>query len=181
MNTEYIIKNSRFEILKPYHNISSFKSKSKSMNKFLTQKALKEQSDGNKVTHLVFCDDKLIAFFTIYVYFEGMPKEDYLEINNVVNDLPDIEKLPHAVIKKFAIDEEYEDYLLASAIFDNIVFNLNNIFKKCYDFEGLVISVGDECLLPSNENVESDEIENDVELDFLGLDDDKFFIAKVKR
>lgn len=182
MNSEYIIDNLRFEILKPIHNVSNFESESIELNEFLVNKALKWQEDSNKVNHIVICNDEIIAFFSLLVNFEGIPEGDYKIIKQAIDDVPECEKMPHVIVERFALDKRYDDFLIASVIFDNIVFNIKNIFKKFSDFEGVALSIGDQCLIPSNKNFDDDEYETNVEYHHQYLDeDDELFIVKLRR
>lgn len=162
MNTEFIIENLRFEILRPFHDLSRFRSKSRKLNRFLKREALECQKLSDRVTHLVICDEKVIAYFSLLVHFEGIPHDDYEEIRKTLTELPEPESIPLVEITHFAIDRRYEDCELAGAIFDNIIYNIKNIFRQHSAYQGVSICVGENCLFPVDDSVDLEELEREV-------------------
>ena len=183
MNTEYIIENLKFEILKPYHNISGFNSKKEKLNKYLENDALEDQKYNDRVTHLVLCDGELIAYFSIKVHPEGMPEEHYNELNKNIPDLPDIDDLPLIEIRRLAIDKKYDCYKLASTIFDNIIYNIENIFYSNTDSKALAICLGKDCKLPRMDYLPFDDAEEilmDLIKESSGMKLDRFYMIGCK-
>ncbi|MDO5849459.1 MAG: hypothetical protein Q4P18_07980 [Methanobrevibacter sp.] len=182
MNTDYIIENLRFEILRPYHNLSDFKCGSRKLNRYLRRQALEDQKLTDRVTHLVICNAELIAYFSIRVYFEGIPEEDYEEIRKTLPDIPEANEIPLAEISHFAIDRKYESPELAAAIFDNIIYNLKNIFKTQTSFRGVSITIGDDCLFPIDDSIDMEVLEREV-LDVIRekeKEGEYFFVKEIK-
>ena len=143
-NLENIMKELKFEILKPHHDTRKFQSENKQLEKYLQKDALDEQKCEDKVTHLVIWENEIIGYFSLQVYLQGIPIEDYNIISNTLPEIPSIDRLPLVEIKRFCMAEGYEHFKLVENIFDNIIYNIKNIFRNA-DFDGVSISITPEC------------------------------------
>ena len=147
MNNENIMRNLSFEILKPHHDTSTFQSKHEELNSYLKNDALKAQESYDKVTHLVIYEEEIIGYFSLHVYFEGIPTNDYEQLKEDIPELPERNRLPLVEIEKFTMSEEYEIPEVIMSVYDNIVHNIKNIFSE-YDFDGVSIAISNNCGIP---------------------------------
>ena len=137
---ENIITELKVEILKPHHNTSGFQSENKQLEEYLQKEAIHQQECHDKVTHLVIYDDEIIGYFSLQVYPDGIPSDDYEKILNTTTKMPERNRVPLVELKRFCMAEGYEHYKLIESIIDNVIYNIKKIFHK-YDVDGVAISI----------------------------------------
>lgn len=132
MNSEYIKKNYKFEILNEKQDLSKFECDSQDLSDFLKNHALKQQKMNLSLTQLVICDKHIIGFVSILtdtiklniIKNQQIKNEISKELNISANN-----EIPAIKIGRFAIDKKYAGNGVGSHVFRNVLLSILNLSK----------------------------------------------------
>ena len=132
MEINYIKENYRFEILTIQHDLSKFNCGVEDLNNFLKYDALNQQSMNLNLTHLVMCDDEIIAYVSLLTDTIKLKMVENQSLKNEIKDELNIgenNEIPAIKIGRLAIDKKYSKKGLGSHILRNVLLSILNLSK----------------------------------------------------
>ncbi|HHA19082.1 MAG TPA: N-acetyltransferase [Methylophaga sp.] len=112
------------EPLQTYHKIEHFDCGNHVLNRWLLQKALKNERTGGSRTYVVCCEDKVIAYYAIAtgsIEHAGLPSK-------LRRNMPD--PIPVLILGRLAVDSNWQDQHIGRGLLKDAVIRSCLIAKQ---------------------------------------------------